>query len=129
MRPFRLLIAAASLAVLVTVVAAVALAAPTALSPSRSAAAAEYCAPGVKQQRQQAVASARSRVATLTNQATAFRKTQLAARKAYFKRVRKAKLRAAYVKAQNRSYAARLAQLRAAQRTSANAQADLSRCD
>jgi hypothetical protein len=87
----RTLLAAASVAAILTLGAVVAFAAPGSVaktaSPSASAARAVYCPPEEKARRRQAL--------------KAFEKQMLAQRKAFFKTHPKAKARTAFVKSQN----------------------------
>ena len=114
---------------LTTLAATLAFAAPAALSPVRSATAGQYCEPGVKQERQTTVKTLTAEIAATNRQASRFRKAQLKARKAYFKKVKNGKLRAKYVKAQNAAYKARVSDLSALKRQLKRAQAQLSSCD
>jgi hypothetical protein len=99
MKALRLLIATVSASLALAVLAVVALAAPGAVgnvaSPSASAAAAEYCPPGVEARRK----------AVLKR----YQRQMAAAKKAYYKKTRSTKLRQAFVKKQE-------AQLKALQR-------------
>ena len=103
MKALRLLIVTASAALVLAVLAVVAVAAPDAVrlaaSPSAGAATAEYCPQGEEARRKAAVKR--------------YLKQMPAAKKAYFRRVRSAKLRKAFVKKQ-------AAQLKALQRAVQN---------
>lgn len=129
MRALRTLIALAAAAAVVALAATLALAAPAALSPTGAASAAQYCAKGVKQQRKQVVSGLSAEVKATTKGVSGFRLAQLKARKAYFAQATSAKLRAAYVNAQNAAYKAQLADLGALKRDLKRAQAQLSRCN
>lgn len=109
--------------------ATLALAAPGALSPVRSASAGQYCEPGVKQERQTTVRALSVEIAGATKGASRFRLAQLKARNAYFAKVKNAKLRAQYVKDQNAAYKAQLAEVAALKRELKRARAQLSSCD
>jgi hypothetical protein len=129
MRATRTLIAFVAAAAFLALAATLAVAAPAALSPARSASAAQYCEPGVKQARQSSARSLAAEVASASRQTSRFRLSQLKARKAYFKKAKNAKLRAKYVKAQNAAYKARLADLAALKRDLKRAQSELASCD
>lgn len=101
MHALRLLIALSAASLALAALAVVALAAPASVrlaAGPAAAAAAVYCPPGEKARR--------------TAVAKRYQKTMLAARKAYFRNTRSAKLRKAFVKKQT-------AQLKALQRTAA----------
>jgi predicted membrane chloride channel (bestrophin family) len=137
MRALRILFAGAALAVLVSLVAAVALAAPGALSPSRGAVAAEYCAPGVKQQRQAAVAAANAQLQRAARALAQLRTAQAKAKAAYVKKLakqrltpaRRAALLRAFVRRQQTTYRLRAAGVTALRNRLRAAQATLARCD
>lgn len=117
---------------------AVALAAPAALSPARSATAAEYCAPGAKQQRQQAVNALNRKVRATAAATKRFRANQFRARKAHRAQLNRNKrlnvnqrgaLFRSFVWKQNRQYQAKVRALNALKRRQKAARAALGRCD
>ncbi len=117
---------------------AVALAAPAALSPARSAAAGEYCAPGAKQQRQQASNALGRKVRAAAAAAKRFRANQLRARRAYRAQLGRDKrlnvnqrgaLFRSFVWKQNRQYQAKVRALNTLKRKQKAAVAALGRCD
>ena len=114
-----LLVAAAALSLAVTL----ALAAPTALSPTRSAAAAEYCPPGLLDAREAAVDRAEARLSKAEARLAKFRTQQLKTRAA-----KSGKTLAAVTKAQDKAYALKVRNLRAFQKQLTAAQAKLARC-
>ena len=131
---FVVLVAGAALSLAV----AVALAAPAALSPARSAAAGAYCAPGVKQGRQQAVNALNREVRATAAANKRFRAAQLKARKAYRAQLNRNKrlnvnqrgaLFRSFVAKQNRQYQWRIKALSALKRQQRAAVAALGRCD
>jgi hypothetical protein len=129
MKGTRKLTAFLATAAFMALAATLAFAAPAALSPARTASAGQYCEPGVKQERETTVRGLSTEVAATNRQASRFRKAQLKARKAYFKKAKNGKLRAKYVKSQNAAYKARVADLAALKRDLKRARAQLSSCD
>jgi exonuclease VII large subunit len=115
-----LLVAAVALSLAVTL----AVAAPSALSPTRSAAAAEYCPPGELDARQDAVDRAQARVDKAKATLAKYRAKQLKLRA----KVKNAKARAKLAKAQNKAYALKVRNLKAFKKQLQAAEAKLSRC-
>jgi small-conductance mechanosensitive channel len=115
-----LLVAAAALSLAVTL----ALAAPTALSPTRSAAAAQYCPPGLLSAREKAADRAEARLSKAEARLAKFRAQQLKIRA----KAKSAKTLAGVTKAQEKAYAMKVRNLRAFQKQLAAAQAKLARC-
>jgi hypothetical protein len=114
-----LLVATAALSLAVTL----ALAAPSALSPARSAAAAQYCPPGLLDARQKAVDRAEARLSKAEARLAKFRTQQLKTRA-----TKSGKTLAAVTKAQDKAYAMKVRNLRAFQKQLQAAQAKLARC-
>jgi len=115
-----LLVAAAALSLAVTL----AVAAPSALSPTRSAATAEYCPAGGLDARQAAVDRAETRLAKAQATLVKFRAKQLKARA----KVKNAKARAKLAKAQDKAYALKVRNLKAFKKQLQAAEAKLARC-
>ncbi len=114
-----LLVAAVALSLAVTL----AVAAPSALSPARNAAAAQYCPPGLLDARQAAVDRAEARLDKAEARLAKFRAHQLKTRA-----TKSGKTLAAATKAQDKAYALKVRNLRAFQKQLQAAQAKLARC-